>query len=163
MPRRSSSSTPAARAAAAAGVLVATHAYEHDARAPSFALEAAERLGVEPRRVFKTLVCRLGDGEFVVAVVPAARQLSLKRLAAAAGAKEARMADPRDAERLTGYVTGGISPLGQRRRLRTLVDRSAAGQETVFVSGGRRGLELELRPEDLVQLTSGALADLAAD
>jgi Cys-tRNA(Pro)/Cys-tRNA(Cys) deacylase len=152
--------TPATRLAEQAGALVAVHAYEHDPRAPSYALEAAEALGLDPALVFKTLVCRLADGAHVVAVVPAAERLDLKALAAAAGAKTAAMADPRDAERLTGYVTGGISPLGQRRRLATFLDASAGERKTIHVSAGRRGLELEIAPARLLELTGGRLAGL---
>src|SRR3954468_17010955 len=124
-----SKATPATRLAQQAGALVGVHAYEHDPRAPSYGLEAAEALGLDPAVVFKTLVCRLGDGAHVVAVIPAAERLDLKALAAAAGTKQAAMADPRDAERLTGYVTGGISPLGQRKRLATFLDASAEAHE----------------------------------
>jgi Cys-tRNA(Pro)/Cys-tRNA(Cys) deacylase len=152
--------TPATRLAQQAGALVAVHAYAHDPRAPSYALEAAEALGLDPAVVFKTLVCRLADRTHVVAIVPAAERLDLKALAAAAGAKQAAMADPRDAERLTGYVTGGISPLGQRKRLATFLDASAQAHATVHVSAGRRGLELEIAPDRLLELTGGRLAEL---
>jgi Cys-tRNA(Pro)/Cys-tRNA(Cys) deacylase len=152
--------TPATRIAQQAGALVALHDYSHDPRAPSYALEAAEALGLDPGVVFKTLVCRLADGTHVVAVVPAGDRLDLKALAAAAGAKGAAMADPRDAERLTGYVTGGISPLGQRKRLATFLDASAQAQETIHVSAGRRGLELEIAPRRLLELTGGTVARL---
>ena len=154
--RTKGGATPAVRAASAAGVLVGVHSYSHDPRHESFALEAAEALGVPPERVLKTLVAALSSGgELVVGVVPAAGRLDLKALAAVAGAKSALMADPRDAERATGYVTGGISPLGQRKRLRTFVSGSAASFSTVFVWGGRRGLEIELAPGDLVASTGG--------
>src|SRR3954453_2491127 len=155
-----SKATPATRTAEAAGALVSLRAYEHDPRAPSFALEAAEALGLAPEAVFKTLVCRLADGEHVVAVVPAGGRLDLKALAAAAGAKQAAMAEPRDAERLTGYVTGGISPLGQKKRLRTFLDASAERLDTIHVSAGRRGLELEIAPDRLLELTGGTVARL---
>jgi Cys-tRNA(Pro)/Cys-tRNA(Cys) deacylase len=152
--------TPATRLAERAGALVAVHAYEHDPRAPSYGLEAAEALGLDPAVVYKTLVCRLSDGAHVVAVVPAAERLDLKALATATGAKQAAMADPRDAERLTGYVTGGISPLGQKRRLATFLDASADAHPTIHVSAGRRGLELEMAPGRLLELTGGAYAEL---
>ena len=154
--------TPATRLAEAAGALVALRSYQHDPRSPSYALEAAEALGLAPEAVFKTLVCRLADGEHVVAVVASDARVDLKRLAAAAGAKQAAMAEPRDAERITGYVAGGISPLGQKKPLRTFLDDAAAGHETIHVSAGRRGLELEIEPERLLQLTGGKLAVIAA-
>ncbi len=135
------------------------HAYGHDPAAASYGLEAADALGVEPGRVFKTLVAQV-DGRLTVAVVPVSGQLDLKALAAAVGGKRADLADPKAAERSSGYVVGGISPLGQRRTLPTVVDASAAGYPTVFVSAGRRGLDVELAPDDLVRLTSAVLAPL---
>jgi len=140
--------TPAIAAAERAGVSHSVHAYEHDPKSESYGLEAAERMGVNPGRVFKTLVVDL-DGSLEVAVVPVAAQLDLRLL----GGKRSRMAEPRDVERTTGYVLGGVSPLGQRKRLPTTVDASALDHETVFVSAGQRGLELELDPNDLVRLT----------
>jgi len=148
--------TPAIAAAERAGIAFRTHAYEHDPKAESYGLEAAERLGVDPGRVFKTLVASV-DGTLRVAIVPVAAQLDLKALG-----KRAELAKPADAERSTGYVTGGISPLGQRRRLPTVVDASALDHETVFVSAGRRGLELELDPRDLVSLTGATVAAIAS-
>lgn len=132
------------------------HEYEHDPRAESYGLEAAERLGVDPARVFKTLVVSV-DGRLTVAVVPVSAQLDLRALG-----KRVALADERDAERATGYVTGGISPLGQRKRLPAIVDESASSFETVFVSAGRRGLELELAPADLVRLTGARTARIAS-
>ncbi|GGT23319.1 Cys-tRNA(Pro) deacylase [Streptomyces purpureus] len=151
--------TPATVALAAAGVGFTVHAYEHDPASPSYGEEAAEALGVSPDRVFKTLVADV-DGELTVAVVPVAGQLDLKALASAVGGKRAAMADPAAAERTTGYVRGGISPLGQRKRLRTVLDASASGHETICVSAGRRGLEVELTPADLAALTSAVLAPI---
>lgn len=142
-----------------AGVAYTLHAYAHDARSPAFGEEAAAALGVDRARIFKTLVADV-SGELVVAVVPVSRQLDLKALAAAVGAKRAALADPARAARTTGYVVGGISPLGQRTRLRTVLDASAEPFPTVFVSAGKRGLSLELAPADLVRLTGAALADL---
>lgn len=136
------------------------HAYEHDPKAESYGLEAADALGIEPGRVFKTLVADV-DGSLTVGVVPVTRQLDLKALAAAAGGKRARMAEVTDAERATGYVAGGISPLGQRRRLPTVLDVSARDFETVYCSGGRRGLEIELAPDDLAALTTAVVAPIA--
>ncbi|GAA1846825.1 Cys-tRNA(Pro) deacylase [Microlunatus capsulatus] len=152
---RTGGGTPATAALTAAGVAHTLHPYAHQDGVERFGEEAAAALGVAPERIFKTLVADLG-GELVVAVVPVARQLDLKALAAALGAKKAAMADPAAATRSTGYVLGGISPLGQRTRLRTVVDSSAAGFPTVLVSAGRRGLQVELSPEALVT-TTGAL------
>ena len=137
------------------------HAYPHDARAASYGAEAATTLGVAPERCFKTLVATV-DGALVVAVVPVSGALDLKALAAAAGGKRAAMAEPTLAERTTGYVRGGISPLGQRKALPTVVDASALAHETVYVSAGRRGLEIELAPADLVELTAATVAPIAA-
>ncbi|RJK92955.1 Cys-tRNA(Pro) deacylase [Vallicoccus soli] len=155
--RKESGGTPATVALERAGVPFALRAYEHDPAAASYGLEAAHALGVEPERVLKTLLAEV-DGRLVVAVVPVSGQLDLKALAAAVGGKRAVMADPAAAERSSGYVVGGISPLGQRRALPTVVDASALGHETVLVSGGRRGLDVELAPADLVRLTRAVAA-----
>jgi Cys-tRNA(Pro)/Cys-tRNA(Cys) deacylase len=136
------------------------HAYPHDPRTVSYGTEAASALGIEPARCFKTLVAEV-DGALVVAVVPVSGPLDLKALAAAVGGKRAALADPAAAERITGYVRGGISPLGQRKRLPTVVDASALTHPTVYVSAGRRGLELELNPADLVALTAATVAPVA--
>lgn len=154
--------TPAVEAVRRAGVAHRVHEYEHDPSVEDFGAEAVQALGLDPARVFKTLVA-LGDDRPVVAVVPVGRMLDLKALARAAGAKRSTMADPADAERWAGAVRGGISPVGMKRRLPTFVDESAGAFETVFVSGGRRGLELELAPADLVALTGATLAPLARD
>lgn len=146
--------TPATTAARRAGIPFDVHEYAHDPGAESYGLEAAEALGVDSARVFKTLVADL-DGVLTVCVVPVAGELDLRALG-----KRARMADRAKAERTTGYVAGGISPLGQRRALPTLVDASALEHETVFVSAGRRGLEIELAPADLVALTNAAVRSL---
>jgi Cys-tRNA(Pro)/Cys-tRNA(Cys) deacylase len=150
--------TPAVDAARQAGVPCQVLEYRHDPGAQSFGLEAAEALGVDAAAVFKTLIASLSSGDLVVAVIPVVTRLDLKALAAAAGAKKAVMADPKAAERATGYVIGGISPLGQRRRLATVVDRSALTHLQIYVSGGRRGLEIALQPRDLVTLTNANLA-----
>jgi Cys-tRNA(Pro)/Cys-tRNA(Cys) deacylase len=147
--------TPATRAAKAAGITYTLHEYDHDPRAASYAGEAAEVLDLDPRRVFKTLVVTVGD-ELAVAIVPAADQLDLKAVG-----KRAAMADTARAEKVTGYVAGGISPLGQRKRLPTFLDAGAQEHETVFVSAGRRGLEIELAPADLVALTDADVRPLA--
>jgi Cys-tRNA(Pro)/Cys-tRNA(Cys) deacylase len=147
--------TPAVRAARAAQIDFRLHEYEHDPSHPSYALEAAERTGVEPARIFKTLVADV-DGELRVVLVPGDREVDLRALG-----KRAALADQKRAERTTGYVAGGISPLGQRRALPTVVDQSALEHATVFVSAGRRGLEIELDPRDLVALTKADVAAIA--
>ncbi|MEV7420353.1 Cys-tRNA(Pro) deacylase [Streptomyces sp. NPDC089919] len=152
--------TPATVALTAAGTAFTVHAYEHDPAAASYGEEAAQAMGVSPERVFKTLIAE-ADGALTVAVVPVAGSLDLKALAAAVGAKRAVMADPAAAERSSGYVRGGISPLGQRRRLPTVLDASASAHATICVSAGRRGLELELSPTDLATLTNALLAPIA--
>ncbi|MEV4938609.1 Cys-tRNA(Pro) deacylase [Streptomyces zaomyceticus] len=157
--KKNGGGTPATVALTAAGTPFTLHAYEHDPASPSYGEEAAEALGVSPDRVFKTLVADV-DGELTVAVVPVAGQLDLKALASAVGGKRAAMADPAAAERTTGYVRGGISPLGQRKRLRTVLDASASDHASVCVSAGRRGLEVELSPTDLAALTSAVLAPI---
>jgi Cys-tRNA(Pro)/Cys-tRNA(Cys) deacylase len=153
--------TPAIVAAERAKVAYTVHEYAHDRRAESYGLEAAEALGVAPERVFKTLLAMLDGARLVVAVVPVVAQLDLKALAAAAGGRKAEMAKPADAERATGYVVGGISPLGQKKRLATFVDSSAASFPTIHVSAGRRGLEIELAAGDLVALTGAVVAAIA--
>ena len=157
--QQQSGGTPATVALTAAGTAYTVHSYDHDPAHPSYGEEAAEAMGVSPDRVFKTLVADV-DGALTVAVVPVAGQLDLKALAAAVGGKRAAMADPALAERTTGYVRGGISPLGQRKRLPTVLDASAAAHATICVSAGRRGLEVELAPEDLRQLTGAVLAPI---
>jgi Cys-tRNA(Pro)/Cys-tRNA(Cys) deacylase len=153
--------TPAIRAAETARILFTLHRYDHDARAESFGLEAAEKLGVAPERVFKTLIAEVDGKRLVMAVLPVATRLDLKKLAAAAGGKKADLADPAAAERATGYVLGGVSPLGGKRTLASFVDDSALQYPTIYVSAGRRGLQLELAPADLIRLTAAATADLA--
>ncbi|MCS0603967.1 Cys-tRNA(Pro) deacylase [Streptomyces sp. LP11] len=157
--KQQSGGTPATAALTAAGVDFTVHAYEHDPAHPSYGEEAAEAMGVSPDRVFKTLVADV-DGALVVGVVPVAGSLDLKALAAAVGGKKATMADPTLAERTTGYVRGGISPLGQRRPLPTVLDTSAPTHPTICVSAGRRGLEVEVSPDDLARLTGAVLAPI---
>lgn len=154
--------TPATVALTRAGVAFTALAYEHDPRAQAYGLEAAEKLGLDPARVFKTLLAEV-DGSLAVGIVPVASQLDLKALAAALGGKRAEMADPRVAERKTGYVVGGISPIGQKTPLPTVLDESAILCETIYVSGGRRGLDLELAPDDLIGVTAGRYAAITRE
>jgi Cys-tRNA(Pro)/Cys-tRNA(Cys) deacylase len=153
--------TPATALLVKHGVKHRVHEYDHDPRAESFGLEAAELLGQPSQRVFKTLVAEV-DGKLTVGVVPVTGQLDLKALAAAGHGKKAKLADTAAAERATGYVAGGISPLGQKRRLPLVMDRSAWNFDTIYCSAGRRGLEIELSPDDLLHLTGGTAAEIAS-
>ncbi|GAB3277677.1 Cys-tRNA(Pro) deacylase [Parasphingorhabdus pacifica] len=153
--------TPATALLSKRRVTHRVHSYAHDPRSESFGLEAAEALGQPAERILKTLVAEV-DGRLVVGVVPVTGQLDLKALAAACGGKKASMAEMTEAERATGYVAGGISPLGQKRRLPVVLDTSATLHETVFCSAGRRGLEIELTPDDLVRLLSAHIAAITA-
>lgn len=163
MPRSSKGGTPATAVLTSQGVPFTLHSYTHRAEITAFGIEAAAALGVDPRRVFKTLVCDTGSGRpaLAVAVVPVIAHLDLKAMAAARGAKKASMADPAVAARSSGYVDGGISPLGQRTPLATVIDESAQEFETVFVSAGKRGLDVELSPTDLARLTNATFARIA--
>ena len=152
--------TPATLLLARQKVAHQVHEYEHDARSASYGTEASEVLGVPAARVFKTLVAEV-DGRLTIGVVPVAGQLDLKALAAAAGGKKAKMAEVAAAERATGYVAGGISPLGHRKRLPVVVDSSAESFDTIFCSGGRRGLEIEVAPADLIKLAQATVASIA--
>jgi Cys-tRNA(Pro)/Cys-tRNA(Cys) deacylase len=134
--------------------------YEHDANCDSYGKEAAEKLGLDENRVFKTLVVSLDGHQLAVAVIPVPSMLSMKRIAKALGAKKAVMADKDDVQRSTGYVLGGVSPLGQKKRLKTVIDASAKKFSTIYVSAGRRGLDLELNPEDLTKLLNGRFAEI---
>ncbi len=154
--------TPATALLAKQKINFKIHEYAHDARKQGFGTEAANALGISPAQCFKTLVADV-DGVLTVGVVSVDGSLDLKALAAAVGGKRAAMADPALAERTTGYVRGGISPLGQRKRLRTVIDASAAEFATIFFSAGRRGLELELAPQDLAALTEAVFAPIRAD
>lgn len=152
--------TPAVTLLGQAGVAFSLHRYAHDPTVQSYGREAAEALGLPPERVFKTLIAKVihPAASLVAVVVPVARQVDLKALAVVAGGKRAAMADPREAERATGYLVGGISPLGQKCRLSLLLDETALALHTIFVSAGRRGLEIELAPLDLLALTGGRTA-----
>jgi Cys-tRNA(Pro)/Cys-tRNA(Cys) deacylase len=151
--------TPATVALSAAGIQFTAHAYEHDPANTNFGLEAASALKLDPEQVFKTLMADV-DGALVVAIVPVTGKLDLKALAAAVGGKKAEMADAKLAERKTGYVVGGISPIGQKTRHQTVLDETAELYDTVFVSGGRRGFDVELSPGDLVRITGASVASI---
>ena len=153
--------TPAIRTAEKAGIAFTVHPYRHEPSAESFGSEAAEALGVAPERMFKTLVAQVDRSKLVLVLVPVAARLDLKALATALNAKKADLADPAAAERATGYIIGGISPLGGKKALPTLIDASALEFETIYVSAGRRGLQMELAPRDLIALTSSLPAPLA--
>lgn len=153
--------TPAIMQAKKAGIKFDLHSYEHDPAAQSYGLEAADKMRVDPDRVFKTLVAVDETGALIVGIVPVSRTLNPKALAAAARVKRVELAELAAAERATGYVAGGISPLGQKKRLRTVIDDSAQQFPTIFVSAGRRGLEIELSAADLMQLTSAVSAKIS--
>jgi len=152
--------TPAINAAKRAKIDFTIHEYEHDAKHESYGLEAAEKLGVDTNRVFKTLVVQFDEKLLAVGVIPVNSQLSMKQMAKALGVKKAKMAEPQEVEKSTGYVLGGVSPLGQKKKLKTVIDTSALEFQTMFVSAGRRGLEIEMKPNDLVSLTNGLFSDL---
>ncbi|WP_192035524.1 Cys-tRNA(Pro) deacylase [Halomonas sp. YLGW01] len=153
--------TPAIRTLEAAGIAFRLAEYAHDPRSEAFGEEAATALALPPETVFKTLLARLDDGRLAVALVPVTARLDLKALARATGARKATLADPSLAERTTGYVVGGISPLGQKKHLPTFLDASARALSMLHVSGGRRGLEIGLAPDDLIALTGARLAGLS--
>ncbi len=155
-----SPSTPATLALERAGVPFTPHVYEHHETATNFGEEAAAALGLREEQVFKTLVVSV-DGTLAVAIVPVANRLDLKAIAAAVGGKKATLADPALAEKRTGYVVGGISPVGQRSRIRTVLDESASEYPTIFVSGGRRGFDIEIAPSDLLAVTEATTAAIA--
>ncbi|MFQ5993476.1 MAG: Cys-tRNA(Pro) deacylase [Acidiferrobacterales bacterium] len=152
--------TPAIIAAKRAGIPFVVHEYQHEGIG-GYGEQAAAALGVEPERVFKTLVASLDRGDFAVAIVPVAKRLDLKALAGALRAKRASMAQEKDAERATGYVVGGISPLGQKRLLPAVIDNSILNYETVYVSAGERGLQIELAPEHLARLMAARVAAIS--
>ncbi len=152
--------TPAIKLAKQRNITHRVHDYVHDPASESYGLEAAEKLGVSEARVFKTLVVSLDNKELAVAIIPVSSTLSMKLIAKAAGAKKAVMGAPAEVERSTGYVLGGVSPLGQKKRLKTVLDLSAKAFATIYVSAGKRGLEIELAPSDLLLLVNGQLADI---
>lgn len=157
---RPAGGTPATVALTAAGVAFEVRPYEHDPRSTSYGMEAAEALGADPARVFKTLLASL-DGRLVVGIVPVSGHLDLKALARALGGSKAVMAEVAAAERATGYVAGGISPVGQKKAHPTVLDASALDHATILVSGGRRGFDIELSPHDLVAITRAVTATIA--
>ena len=158
--KKSAGGTPATVALTAAGVAFTLHEYTHDPRAESYGLEAATALGLPPEQVFKTLMATV-DGRLTVAIVPVTGQLDLKALARAAGGSKAAMADVAAAERATGYVAGGISPVGQKRSHPTVLDASALGFDVIYVSGGRRGLDLGIAPADLLTATGATVVPIS--
>jgi len=153
--------TPAINAAQKKKIPFTVHQYDHDPANESYGKEAAVKLGIAEERVFKTLVVRLDDERLVVAVIPVASMLSMKLMAKASGAKRASMADKAVVERSTGYVVGGVSPLGQKKRIPIVIDSSAGDFPTIYVSAGRRGLEIELSAKDLAMLTGAVFADIS--
>jgi Cys-tRNA(Pro)/Cys-tRNA(Cys) deacylase len=158
--KKSATGTPATALLSKSNIPFTLHPYDHDPRSHAYGEEAAQALGVDPARIFKTLIATV-EGRLACAVVPVAARLDLKAFAAALGGKRAELADPAAASRATGYVVGGISPLGQRSRLRVVVDESAVGFETMYVSAGRRGLQVELAPGDLVEAAGAIVAPIA--
>lgn len=152
--------TPGINAAKQAKIFFRIHEYTHDPANRSYGCEAAEQMGVPGTRVFKTLVVSLDGKELAVGVVPVSSKLNMKLIARSSGAKKAAMAITADVERSTGYVVGGVSPLGQKKRLKTIIDASAQQYPTIYVSAGRRGLEIELQPDDLAKLTNGKFAEI---
>jgi Cys-tRNA(Pro)/Cys-tRNA(Cys) deacylase len=155
-------STPATIALAAAGIRFLPHAYEHDSANTNYGAEAASALGLDPEQVFKTLLADV-DGSLVVAIVPVTGTLDLRALARALGGKKAVMADPAVAQRKTGYILGGISPIGQKTQHPTVLDETAELYPSIFVSGGRRGFDIELAPADLLSITNGTVAAIARE
>lgn len=155
--------TPAVNIAKKAKIAYTLHSYTHDPASASYGEEASEKLGIPADRVFKTLVAQIDGRELVVAVIPVAAMLSMKQIAKAAGGKKAEMAKGTDIERSSGYILGGVSPLGQKKRLRTYIDSSVENFPTIFVSAGRRGLEIELSAQDLAKITDAEMVAICAE
>ncbi len=151
--------TPACKILKSNKIEYSIHEYEHDTNAKSFGLEAAEKLGLDVHEVFKTLMVT-DDKAYFIAILPVNHQLNLKKVADALGCKKLHMADPKDAERLTGYLVGGISPVGQKKRLKTVIDVTAESLNKVYVSGGKRGLDIGLNPQDLAKVLGASFADI---
>ncbi|WP_281557268.1 Cys-tRNA(Pro) deacylase [Thalassomonas sp. RHCl1] len=155
--------TPAVNSAKKHKIAFTLHQYQHEASSASFGLEAAEKLAVAPEKIFKTLVVSTQDKQLAVAIVPVMLQLDLKAMAKALACKKVTMADKAQVEKSTGYVLGGVSPLGQKKSLVTVIDKSCEALATMFVSGGKRGLEIELAPKDLTRLTRGAFFAISTE
>ncbi|WP_180069280.1 Cys-tRNA(Pro) deacylase [Acinetobacter sp. YH16038] len=151
--------TPACKLLKSQKIEYSIHEYEHDANAKSFGLEAAEKLGLAVEEVFKTLLVT-DEKQYFVAVLPVNHQLNLKKVASTFGCKKLQMADPKQAERLTGYLVGGISPVGQKKRLKTVIDASAEQLNKIYVSGGKRGLDIGLKPADLAKVLDAQFVDV---
>jgi len=155
--------TPGINVVKKSGINHRVHEYVHEASSESYGLEAAEKMGVPSAQVFKTLVVSLDNKTLAVGIIPVAAMLNMKLMAKAAGAKKAALASPADVERSTGYVLGGVSPLGQKKRLESIIDVSAKAFSTIYVSAGRRGLEIELNPLDLHSLLGGVMAEICRE
>ncbi|RKQ69634.1 Cys-tRNA(Pro)/Cys-tRNA(Cys) deacylase [Litorimonas taeanensis] len=154
--------TPGVKFLTARKIPFSLHEYAADPAADSYGLEAASALNLPPEQVFKTLVVSLSGDAYAVAILPVSQMLSMKRIAKSVGVKKAQMADGADVERMTGYVLGGVSPLGQKKRLQTVIDKSAQNHSTIFISGGKRGLEIEMPPEALAQCLNAKFSELTA-
>jgi Cys-tRNA(Pro)/Cys-tRNA(Cys) deacylase len=153
--------TPAINSATKANIDYTVHQYDHDSGNTSYGMEAAEKLAVVPERVFKTLVVKLDAAQLVVAILPVNSMLSMKSVAKACGGRKAEMADKVEVQRSTGYILGGVSPLGQKKPLKTIIDTTSQDYPTIYVSGGRRGLEIELNAQDLQTITGAVFLSIS--